>query len=66
MHFEIFWLAVVGWILYIPSAILVFGSLIQLKHKGKPETYDPSYTTTFVDKGIYGIIHQPITLGMAI
>ena len=65
-HLGIFWLAVIGWILYIPSATLVFGSLIQLKHKGKPETYDPSYTTAFVDTGIYGIIRQPITLGMAI
>jgi protein-S-isoprenylcysteine O-methyltransferase Ste14 len=62
MHFGIFWLEVIGWILYIPSAILVFGSIIELKRKGKPETYDPSYTTTFVDTGIYGIIRQPITL----
>ncbi|MEA1965267.1 MAG: isoprenylcysteine carboxylmethyltransferase family protein [Candidatus Aerophobetes bacterium] len=66
MHFEIGWLALIGWILYIPSAILVFGSLIQLKRKGKPATYDPSYTTAFVDTGIYGVIRQPISLGMAI
>jgi len=65
-HFGISWLALIGWILYIPSAILVFGSFIELKRKGKPETYDPSYTTTFVDTGVYGIIRQPITLGMAI
>ncbi|MEW6557975.1 MAG: methyltransferase [Elusimicrobiota bacterium] len=65
-HFRIFWLAVIGWILYIPSAILVFGSMVELKHKGKPETYDPSYTTTFFDTGMYGIIRQPITLGMTI
>ncbi|MCK4475852.1 MAG: isoprenylcysteine carboxylmethyltransferase family protein [Methanophagales archaeon] len=66
MHFGIFCLAVIGWILYIPSAILVFGSIIELKRKGKTETYDPSYTTTFVDTGMYSIIRQPITLGMAI
>jgi protein-S-isoprenylcysteine O-methyltransferase Ste14 len=65
-HFGISWLGLIGWILYIPSAILVFGSMIELKRKGKPRTYDPSYTTTFVDTGIYGIIRQPITLGMAI
>jgi len=65
-HFGIFWLGVIGWILYIPSAILVFGSIIELKRKGKPETYDPTYTTTFIDTGIYGIIRQPITLGMVI
>lgn len=56
----------IGWILYIPSAILVLGSMIELKHKGEPETYDPSYTTTFVDTGMYGIIRQPITFGMTI
>ncbi|MCG7849869.1 MAG: hypothetical protein MIO93_11930 [ANME-2 cluster archaeon] len=65
-HFGISWLAVIGWVLYIPSAILVFGSIIQLNRKGKPKTYDFSYTTTFVETGIYGIIRQPITLGMAI
>jgi len=65
-HFGIFWLEVIGWVLYIPSAILVFGSIVQLKRKGKPKTYDPSYTTTFVDTGMYGIIRQPITLGLAI
>jgi len=66
IHFGIFRLAVIGWILYIPSAILVFGSLIQLKHEGKPESYDPFYTTIFFDTGIYGIIRHPITLGMTI
>lgn len=65
-HFGIFWLGAIGWILYIPSAILVFGSFIELKRKGKPKTYDPSYTTAFIDTGIYGIIRQPITLGMAV
>lgn len=66
MHFDIFWLVVIGWFLFIPSAILVFGSFIELKRKGKPKTYDLSYTTTFVDTGIYSIIRQPITLGMTI
>jgi protein-S-isoprenylcysteine O-methyltransferase Ste14 len=65
-HFEIFWLAVIGWILYIPSAILVFGSMIELKHKGKPKSADFTATTTFIDAGIYSLFRQPMTLGMAI
>jgi protein-S-isoprenylcysteine O-methyltransferase Ste14 len=65
-HFEIFWLAVIGWILYIPSAILVFGSMIELKHKGKPKGADFTATTTFIDSGIYSLFRQPMTLGAAI
>jgi protein-S-isoprenylcysteine O-methyltransferase Ste14 len=65
-HFEIFWLAVIGWILYIPSAILVFGSMIELKHKGKPKSTDLTATTTFIDSGIYRFFRQPMTLGAAI
>ena len=66
MRFDILWLQVIGFILFIPSAILIFGSAIELKREGKPKTYDPSYTTTFFDTGMYGIIRQPITLGLAI
>jgi len=65
-HFEIFWLEVIGWILYIPSAILVFGSIIELKHKGKPKSADFTATTTFIDSGIYSFFRQPMTLGAAI
>lgn len=66
IRLDILWLKVIGFILYIPSAILVFGSMIELKRKGKPETREPLDTTTFFDTGIYGIIRQPITLGMTI
>ena len=65
-HFEIIWLAVVGWVLFIPSAILVFGSMIELKHKGKPKSTDFTATTTFIDGGIYRFFRQPMTLGAAI
>ena len=65
-HFGISRLAVIGWILYIPSAILVFGSMIELKHKGKPKTADFTATTTFIDRGIYSLVRQPMTLGLAI
>jgi protein-S-isoprenylcysteine O-methyltransferase Ste14 len=65
-RFEIFWLAVIGWILYIPSAILVFSPMIELKHEGKPKSADLTATTTFIDSGIYRFFRQPMTLGVAI
>ena len=65
-HFEISWLEVIGWILYIPSAILVFGSIIELKHKGNPKSADFTATTAFIDSGIYSFFRQPMTLGAAI
>jgi len=66
---NISWLQIIGYILYIPSAFLVFGSMIQLKHKGKSKAGDalaPHGTTVVVDTGIYGIIRHPMWLGMAI
>jgi protein-S-isoprenylcysteine O-methyltransferase Ste14 len=65
-HFEVMWLEIIGWILYAPSAFLVSGSLIALKHKGKPKGADFTETTTFIDSGIYHYIRQPMTLGLAI
>jgi len=65
-QFDILWLQIIGLILYVPSGILVFGSMFKLKHKGKPDTADPTSTTTFVDTGVYRIVRQPMTLGMAI
>jgi protein-S-isoprenylcysteine O-methyltransferase Ste14 len=60
------WLRMIGNILYVPSAVLVIASLISLKHKGRPESADPTSTSVFVDTGIYRIIRQPMTLGMGI
>jgi len=37
-----------------------------LKHKGNPENGELDATTAFVDSSIYGIVRQPMTLGMAI
>jgi protein-S-isoprenylcysteine O-methyltransferase Ste14 len=65
-HTTISWLQIIGYILYIPSAFLVFGSMIQLKHKGKAKTLAPHGTTTVVQTGIYGIVRHPMWLGMAI
>ena len=66
MRGNIFWLQIVGYILYIPSAFLVFGSMIELKHKGKAKTLAPHGTATLVQTGIYGIVRHPMWLGMAI
>ncbi len=65
-HYDIFWLEIIGWILYIPSAILVTGSMIALHHKGKPVSADFTDSTIFIDSGIYNLVRQPMTLGVAV
>jgi len=65
-EFDISWLRIVGFILYVPSAVLVFGSMIELKRKGKPQTGDPTAATVFINSGVYRMVRQPMTLGMAI
>lgn len=45
---NISWLQIIGYILYIPSAFLVFGSMI----KGKAKTLAPHGTTTVVQTRI--------------
>ena len=65
-HGGIAWLKWAGWILFIPSILLVFGSMLELRQKGKPGTSDPTDTTTFVDTGLFHIIRQPITLGISV
>jgi len=66
---NISWLQIVGLTLYIPSALLVFGSMVQLHHKGKSgagDTLAPHGTAVVVDTGVYGIIRHPMWLGMSI
>lgn len=63
-HFE--WLATIGLILYIPSFILISASLIALKHQGKPKGPDMTDTTTLIQGGVYRLVRQPMTLGLAI
>jgi protein-S-isoprenylcysteine O-methyltransferase Ste14 len=65
-HADIGWLEVTGWLLYVPSAILVISSMAGLSHKGKPRGADFTETTTIIKSGIYGLIRQPMTLGLAI
>ena len=63
---DIFWLKIIGFILFIPSAYLEWTSHEMLKHKANPEGGALDATTVFVDSNIYGIVRQPMTLGMAI
>ncbi len=64
-HFNIRWLEIIGWFLYVPAAFFVFGAIATLQHKGKP-VGEMTETTTIVTTGIYGLIRQPMTLGMFI
>jgi protein-S-isoprenylcysteine O-methyltransferase Ste14 len=66
LSLDISWAQIVGFILYLPSAYLVVAGMRALKQKGYPEAGDPTATTAFIHTGIYGVIRQPITLGMFI
>lgn len=65
-----YWLRTIGLILYIPSAFLVFGSIIQLRDKGNsgnaPASLAPYGPGAVVQSGIYGVVRHPMWLGMAI
>jgi protein-S-isoprenylcysteine O-methyltransferase Ste14 len=63
---NISWLKIIGFILFIPSAYLVWTSHETLKRKASPQGGKLDATTVFVDSGIYGVVRQPMTLGMAI
>ena len=68
-HAGILWLWVIGAFLYIPSGLLVIGSAIQLKRKGKTgvgSALAPHGTTVVVDTGVFGVVRHPMWLGMAI
>jgi protein-S-isoprenylcysteine O-methyltransferase Ste14 len=65
-HSEMLWLEVIGWMLYVPSAILVISSMTGLFRKGATKGTDFTDTTTIIKSGIYGLIRQPMTLGLAI
>jgi protein-S-isoprenylcysteine O-methyltransferase Ste14 len=62
---DIFWIKIIGFILFIPSVYLEWKSHEMLKHRANPADGKLDATTVFVDSGIYGIVRQPMTLGMA-
>ncbi len=59
-------LTIIGIALFIPSIYFLFSSMRMLKSEGKPNGSDRYGTTKLVDQGIYSIIRQPMTLGMAL
>lgn len=65
-HLDIFWLQVIGWILYVPSLIFFISSIVALKHIGKSKGADFTESTMFIDSGIFGYVRQPMTLGLAL
>ena len=65
-HLHIQPLKITGYILYIPASLLIASSLIALHKYGNPHSEDITDTSTIVENGIYSIIRQPMTLGMAI
>ena len=68
-QWHIGWLRILGFALYAPAAILVFGSMIQLHRKGQTEQKSAlaEYgTTTVVDSGVYRLVQHPMWLGMII
>ncbi|QPM66867.1 methyltransferase family protein [Atribacter laminatus] len=65
-HGDIELFKIIGYVFFAPSIYFVFTSMTMLKSKGNPIGSDRYGTTQFVDQGIYGIIRQPMTLGMAL
>ncbi|MBN1862977.1 MAG: isoprenylcysteine carboxylmethyltransferase family protein [Dehalococcoidales bacterium] len=66
---HIYWLRTLGFILYIPAAIFVFGAMIELHRKGRAGDSDAlsSYgTTVVVESGVFRVVRHPMWLGMSI
>jgi len=60
------WLQVVAFVLYVPAAFLVLSALLSLNRRGRVRGSDPTATTALVQGGIYAVLRQPMTLGLAI
>jgi protein-S-isoprenylcysteine O-methyltransferase Ste14 len=66
---NILWVRILGFALYVPAAIFVFGSMIELHRKGKAGDSDAlsSYgTTVVVESGVFRVVRHPMWLGMSI
>jgi protein-S-isoprenylcysteine O-methyltransferase Ste14 len=67
---DLLWLEIIGFILFIPSALLVALPIVTLERKGKTKTSSsplltPSDATVMLDTGIFGIVRHPLYLGTA-
>ena len=68
---ELLWMKIIGFILFIPSALLVAIPLVTLERKGKTETsasplFAPSDAVIMLDTGIFGVVRHPLYLGTAV
>ena len=66
---DIHWLRILGFALYAPAAVFVFGAIIALHHRGEAgggEALSSHGTTVVVDSGVFGVVRHPMWLGMII
>ena len=68
---DLLWLEIIGFILFIPSALLVTLPIVTLERKGRAETsaspiLAPSDATIMLDTGIFGVVRHPLYLGTAL
>jgi len=68
---EVLWLEIIGFILFIPSALLVALPIVTLERKGKTKTsasplLAPSDATIMLDTGIFKVVRHPLYLGTAL
>jgi len=66
---NILWVRILGFALYVPAVIFVFGSMIALHRQGEAGDKDaltPYGTTMVVDSGVFGVVRHPMWLGMII
>lgn len=69
MQGHIHWVRILGFALYVPAAIFVFGSMVELHRKGGAKDSDAlsSYgTTVVVESGVFRVVRHPMWLGMSI
>ena len=58
-------LRILGFILFLPAALFVGSSFINLKAKGKPPT-GWEQTTVMIESGAYQLVRHPLYLGTAL
>jgi protein-S-isoprenylcysteine O-methyltransferase Ste14 len=68
---DLLWLKIIGFILFIPSALLVTLPIVTLERKGKTKKsasplMAPSDATIMLDTGIFGVVRHPLYLGTAL
>jgi protein-S-isoprenylcysteine O-methyltransferase Ste14 len=63
------WVRTLGFALFVPAGIFVFGSMIELHRRGEAGEGDAlalSGTTVVVESGVFRVVRHPMWLGMSI